>query len=159
MWFRRQSVMVYMTSKKKTLQSATSRLQGSYTTLDFCSSFCSWYGLMTSNKENIAFDFGSFVVRYGVGNIMYSLWRQCLDMQSSKVDMKHLPWSLEVAPTQVSTTTCARGHQRGRGSRNHHLHYGGRYGSAIFYRVTFFFIESTLLNKYRNLVFRIEIFF
>ena len=74
----------------------TSRLQGSYTTLDFCSSFCSWYGLMTSNKKNIAFDFGSFVVRYGVGNIMYSIWRQCLDMQSSKVDMKHLPWSLEV---------------------------------------------------------------
>ena len=52
---------------------------------------------MTSNKDNIAFDFGSFVVRYGVGNIMYSIWRQCLDMQSSKVDMKHLPWSLEVA--------------------------------------------------------------
>ena len=27
---------------------------------------------------------------------MYSIWRQCLDMQCSKVDMKHLPWSLEV---------------------------------------------------------------
>ena len=40
----------------------TSRLQGSYTTLDFCSSFCSWYGLMTSNKENIAFDYDSFLV-------------------------------------------------------------------------------------------------
>ena len=56
---------------------------------------------MTSNKENIAFDFGSFVVRYGVDNVMYSIWRQCLDLQSSKVDMKHLPWSLEVASQYI----------------------------------------------------------
>ena len=74
---------------------------GLNTTLEFCSSFCSRYGLMTSNKENIAFHYGNFVVRYGVGNVMYSIWRQCLVMQSSKVDMKHLPWSLEVAFIQV----------------------------------------------------------